>query len=59
MGVAMDKTTDDIIRAILKRGNDVQIQRKGDGFVILEVRRTIRASCDEFFCPCVNETNTV
>lgn len=58
----MEKTTDDIIRAILKRGNDVQIQRKGDGFIILEVRRTVRATCnaDSYFVgPCVNETNTV
>lgn len=30
------------IEAILKRGNDVQIQRKGDGIVILEVKREIK-----------------
>lgn len=39
----MDDNADKIIRAILKRGNDVQIQRKGDGYVILEVSRIIRA----------------
>ena len=31
------------IEAILKKGNDVQIQRKGDGYVVLEVSKTIRA----------------
>lgn len=30
------------IEAILKRGSDVQIQRKGDGFAILEVKREIK-----------------
>ena len=54
----MEKTTDDIIRAILKRGNDVQIQRKGDGYIILEVHRVIRAICHtEGEDSCVNELN--
>lgn len=39
----IDGKTIEVINAILKRGNDVQIQRKGDGFVILEVHRIIRA----------------
>ncbi len=30
------------IEAILKRGNDVQIQRKGAGYVVLEVKREIK-----------------
>ena len=30
------------IEAILKRGHDVQIQRKGDGIAILEVKREIK-----------------
>lgn len=30
------------IEAALKRGSDVQIQRKGDGYIILEIRRTIK-----------------
>lgn len=30
------------ILAILKRGHDVQIQRKGDGIAILEVKREIK-----------------
>ena len=32
------------IEAILKRGNDVQIQRKGDGIAVLEVKREIKYS---------------
>ncbi len=29
------------IEAILKRGNDVQIKRKGDGYIVLEVIKRI------------------
>jgi hypothetical protein len=39
--------TDQIIQAveaILKRGNDVEIRRKGDGYVVLEVKKTIKYS---------------
>lgn len=32
------------IEAILKRGNDVEIKRKGDGYIILEVKRSIKYS---------------
>lgn len=32
----------DAINKILNAGNDVQIQRKKDGFIILEVHRTKR-----------------
>lgn len=28
--------------AILKRGNDVEIRRKGDGYIVLEVKKTIK-----------------
>ena len=38
----MDKDTEDMIHAILKRGNDVQIQRSRDGYVVLEVNKIIR-----------------
>lgn len=27
-----------IIEAIIKRGNDVEIRRKGDGYIVLEVK---------------------
>jgi len=32
------------IEAILKRGGDAEIRRKGDGYIVLEVRKTIRYS---------------
>jgi len=38
----MDKALIEAIAAILKRGNDVQIQRKGDGYIVLEVKKTIK-----------------
>lgn len=34
------KATDEI----LKRGNDVEIRRKGDGYIVLEVKKTIKYS---------------
>ena len=30
------------VDAILKRGNDVEIRRKGDGYIVLEVKKTIK-----------------
>lgn len=38
---------DDIMRAveaILKRGNDAEIRRKSDGYIVLEVKKTIKYS---------------
>lgn len=32
------------IEAILKRGNDAEIRRKGGGYVVLEVKKTIKYS---------------
>nr|DAG33963.1 MAG TPA: CtsR-like protein [Caudoviricetes sp.] len=32
------------IDAILKRGNDVEIRRKGGGYIVLEVKKTIKHS---------------
>lgn len=32
------------IEAILKRGNDVEIRRKGEGYIVLEVKKTIKYS---------------
>ena len=32
------------IEAIIKRGNDVEIRRKGDGYIILEIKKTIKYS---------------
>ena len=36
---------DDVIRAIeaiLKRGNDAEVRRKGDGVIVLEVQKKIK-----------------
>lgn len=33
-----------IVEAIIKRGNDVEIRRKGDGYIILEIKKTIKYS---------------
>lgn len=50
----MIQVSDKLITAIdeiLQRGNDVQIQRKKDGYIVLEVNRIIRmsnkCSCNE------------
>ena len=40
----MTKETINAIEAILKRGNDVEIRRKGDGYVVLEVKKIIKYS---------------
>ena len=34
------------IDGILKRGNDVEIRRKGDGYIVLEVKKTIKYLTD-------------
>lgn len=39
--------SDEIIRAveaIIRRGNDVEIRRKGDGYIVLEVKKEIKYS---------------
>lgn len=38
----MDKEIIDAILEILKRGNDVEIRRKGAGYVVIEVKKTIK-----------------
>lgn len=38
----IDKETIQAIEAILKRGNDVEIRRKGKGYIVLEVKRTTK-----------------
>lgn len=30
------------IKDIIKRGNDVEIRRKGDGYIVLEIKKTIK-----------------
>lgn len=36
------KEASEIIEDIIKRGNDAEVRRKGDGYIILEVEKTIR-----------------
>lgn len=43
----MDEKTLQTIEAILKRGNDVEIRRKGKGYIVLEVKRTAKHSPSE------------
>ena len=38
----MDEQTIKTSESILKRGNDAEIRRKGDGYVVLEVKKTIK-----------------
>lgn len=38
----MDEKTMQAIEAILKRGNDVEVRRKGNGYIVLEVKKTIK-----------------
>lgn len=40
----MDKATADAIDAILRRGNDAKVRRKGGGYVVVEVKETIKYS---------------
>lgn len=38
----MDNETIKAIESIIKRGNDAEIRRKGDGYIVLEVKKTIK-----------------
>lgn len=40
----MDKYTIEAIEAVLKRGNDAKVRRKGSGYVVIEIRETIKYS---------------
>lgn len=40
----MDNDAIKAIEAIIKRGNDAEIRRKGDGYIVLEVKKTIKYS---------------
>lgn len=40
----MDDKLMQTIEAIIQRGNDVEIRRKGDGYIVLEVKKTIKYS---------------
>lgn len=38
----MDEKIIQTIKDIIKRGNDVEVKRKGDGYIVLEVKKTIK-----------------
>ena len=40
----MDNETIKAIEDIIRRGNDAEIRRKGDGYIVLEVKKTIKYS---------------
>jgi hypothetical protein len=40
----MDNETIKAIETIIRRGNDAEIRRKGDGYIVLEVKKTIKYS---------------
>lgn len=40
----MDDKLMQAIEAIILRGNDAEIRRKGDGYIVLEVKKTIKYS---------------
>lgn len=40
----MDNETITAIEDIIRRGNDAEIRRKGDGYIVLEVKKTIKYS---------------
>lgn len=44
MGGLMDDKLMQAIEAIIRRGNDAEIRRKGDGYIVLEVKKTIKYS---------------
>ena len=55
----MEHLNDKLLKAIdeiLRRGNDVQIQRKKDGYVVLEVSKVIRMTNK---CSCSKEESMV
>ena len=40
----MDQKTIQAIEAILRRGNDAKVRRKGSGYVVVEIKETIKLS---------------
>lgn len=40
----MDAKTIQTIESILKRGNDAKVRRKGGGYVVIEIKETIKSS---------------
>lgn len=40
----MDEKTIKAIEDIIRRGNDVEVRRKGNGYVVIEVKKSIKYS---------------
>lgn len=40
----MDEKTIQAIEAILKRGHDAKVRRKGGGYVVIEIKETIKSA---------------
>lgn len=40
----MDEKAIEAILAIIKRGNDAEVRKKGNGYIVLEVKKTIKYS---------------
>lgn len=43
----MDEKAWTVIKAIIQRGNDAVIRKKGDGYIVLEDKRTIKYSSSD------------
>ena len=47
--VKLDAKIAQIVEAILRRGNDAEVRRRGDGIIVREVKETILFYGEEFF----------
>ena len=43
----MDEKAWTVIKSIIQRGNDAVIRKKGDGYIVLEDKRTIKYSSSD------------
>jgi hypothetical protein len=43
MVIKLDKDGIEAIESILKRGNDVEVRRRRNGYIVLEVKKQIKA----------------
>lgn len=43
----MDEKAWTVIKAIIQRGNDAVVRKKGDGYIVLEDKRTIQYQAKE------------
>ena len=43
----MDEKAWAIIKAIISKGNDAVVRKKGEGYIVLEEKRTIKSSASD------------